>query len=438
MKLAVVGLGKMGLSLAGCFARKGFDVTGVDVSPQVVQAVNAGRAPFFEPGLDDLLRASSERLVATHDLEKAVSNSSATFILVPSPVNDSGALGTEILLDVAEGLGRALKEEDEFHLVAVMSTATPGTMEGVIIPTLEACSGKLCGKDFGLCYSPVLVALGSVIRDIFEPDLVLAGESDPHSGEMLTSIYDRLCENRPRFARMSLVDAEIAKLAINSYLATKVSFANFLARVCQEVPGANVDAVTAGLGLDGRIGGKYLTGAISFGGPCLPRDNQALSRFAESLGVTATLPAAASLENSESFRSLIRLIESHLPEGGTVGFLGLAFKPDTHVIEDSPGILAAEDLSAKGTRVIAYDPVALDNARSHLGDRIEYGSTAEDVVERADVVVVTTPWNEFAHIEPRAFERSGTPRVVVDCWRALDAAKLAEVTLYIPLGVGAH
>jgi UDPglucose 6-dehydrogenase len=436
MKLTVVGLGKLGLPFAACLASRGFEVVGVDASDDVVAAVNKAKPPHFEPGLEQLLQETSGRLHATNDLERATTGSAATLILVPSPAESSGALGNEVLLSVAAELGRALKTTDDFHLVSVMSTVMPGAMQGAVIPALEAASGKRCGRDFGVCYSPELVALGSVIRDILQPGLLLVGESDARSGDLLAGIYERLCESAPTIARLSLVDAEIAKLAINAYLATKVSFGNSLARFCQTMPGADVDAVTETLGLDDRIGARYLKGAAGYGGPCLPRDNRALMLAAQISGLEMPLQTGAAQENAENIRSLVSEVLSHLPEGGTVGILGFAFKPDTHVIEEAPGLQLAETLIAEGVRVVGYDPEALPNVRDALADRIGYARDAAETVAVADVVVIATPWKEFKSIPASVFQRAEEPRAVIDCWRLLADVGLEESCRYIPLGIG--
>lgn len=435
--VAVIGLGKLGAPLAACLASKGFQVVGVDVSESAVGAINAGRSPVFEPGLDELIDGAQQNLSATLDYQEAVAASQATFILVPTPSDDDGSFSNRFVLEAAAAIGRVLRDKDEYHVVVVTSTVMPGTTEREVIPALEEASGKRCGEAFGVCYNPEFIALGSVIRDMLNPDAVLIGESDRKAGDLLESIYERLCDNDPPVSRMNLVNAELTKLSVNTFVTTKITFANFIARLCEQLPGANVDVVSSALGLDSRIGRKYLTGAIGYGGPCFPRDNMALSWLAEDVGVPATLARATDASNEEQIPQLIALIRSKLRDGGTVGILGLSYKPDTDVVERSQGLELAVELAQQGMNVVAWDPAATSNAARALGDApVHLSWSVEECIQDSDVLVLTTPWDEFLSIPAQLLEREGNKRVVIDCWRALDSEKYENVTDYVPLGVG--
>lgn len=454
-RISVIGLGKLGAPLAACFAWKGFPTIGVDLDPSKVKAVNRGVAPIYEPGLQELLSASQGRLIATEDYEEAIMNSDVSFIVVPTPSDDRGAFSLRYVLEAARHIGDALRKKDAYHLVVVTSTVMPGATEGEVKPVLEIRSGKRCGFDFGLCYSPEFIALGSVIHDFLNPDFILIGESDSRSGEMLAHLYKCVCQNDPPVARMNFVNAELTKLAVNSYVTTKISFANMLARICERLPGADVDVVTAALGLDSRIGRRYLKGAIGYGGPCFPRDNIALATLARSLGAPAILAETTDKFNRQQVEWLAALVKSRLSEGGRVGILGLAYKPNSDVVEESQGLLLARALVERGVGVIAYDPVAMENARKALQtarvversdqsdvffDRrssaeIIFASSAEECVAQSDVVVVTTAWEEFKRLTPTQFMRHSPPRVVIDCWRLFQGMEQRDGVTYLPLGV---
>jgi UDPglucose 6-dehydrogenase len=199
-----------------------------------------------------------------------------------------------------------------------------------------------------MCYNPEFIALGSVIRDFLNPDFVLIGESDERSGQVLEGIYRQVCENDPPIVRMNFINAELTKLAVNTFVTTKISFANMLARICERLPGADVDVVTRALGLDSRIGAKYLKGAVSYGGPCFPRDNLALIATARKVGAPADIAEATDRFNRWQVGWLADLVWAYLPEGGVVGILGLAYKPNTDVVEESVGLLLAGELGARG------------------------------------------------------------------------------------------
>jgi UDPglucose 6-dehydrogenase len=418
MRIAVVGLGKLGAPLAGVLASKGNDVLGIDVNPEAVRRLEEGVAPVQEPGLQDLVTANAERLSATTDVE-AAAGCDVTILLVPTPSDERGAFTNAFLLDAIERVGRGLAGRDDYHVVAVASTVMPGSCDAELRPALEQASDRQVGSSLGLCYSPEFIALGNVIRDMLEPDMVLIGQSDARAGDVLEALYARVCENDPPFRRMSLVNAELTKIAVNTYVTMKISFANTLADLCERLPGADVESVTDALGLDTRIGGKYLRGAIAYGGPCFPRDNKAFAELARELGAEARLAEATDSINEEQVHRLKRIVQTHARDNDAVGILGLTYKPDTPVIEESPGLALAE-LLADGTRdVNVFDPVATEAAAEQLGGSVQGCATAEELLERSDIVVIATPWPEFANLPLDRFVEQGRRRIIIDCWRLL-------------------
>ena len=336
MRIAVVGLGKLGAPLAAVMASKGNEVLGVDVNPEAVRLLNEGLAPVEEPGLQELVTASRDRLSATTDLA-AAADADVSILLVPTPSDERGAFSNEHLLAAIDEIGRGLAGRDEYHVVVVGSTVMPGSCDAVIRPALESASGRRVGETLGLCYSPEFIALGNVIRDMLEPDMVLIGESDARAGDVHERLYAGVCENDPPFRRMSLVNAELTKIAVNTYVTMKISYANALADMCERLPGADVEAVTDALGLDTRIGRKYLRGAIAYGGPCFPRDNKAFGVLARDLGAEPLLAEATDAVNVAQTDRLARVVQSRLEPGSAVGILGLAYKPDTGVDRGEPG-----------------------------------------------------------------------------------------------------
>lgn len=436
MNLSVIGLGKLGSPMAACFAAKGFRVIGVDVVEQAVARLNAGQAPVVETGLQALLDRTEGRLSATTDLRQAVLDTDVSFVIVPTPSLPSGEFSLEFVLQAAEEIGRAIGEKASRHVVVLTSTVMPGATQGQLQPVLERASGKQCPRDFGLCYSPEFIALGSVIRDYLRPDFVLIGESDAESGERLSQVYHRVCENNPPIRRMSFVNAELTKLAVNTFVTTKISYANLLAEICERLLGGNVDEVTQALGLDQRIGNKYLKGATAFGGPCFPRDNRAMIRLAESLDVAASLPSATDAINSRQVPRLRELTLAALPPGGTAGVLGLAYKPDTNFVEKAPGLQLAQELLDAGVSVCGYDPLAGANAAAVLEGGFRRLASAAEVARAADVVVVTQPCGEFKQLTVADVARTSRPLTVIDCWRVL-SADVRAACRYLGLGTEA-
>lgn len=435
MRAAVVGLGKLGSPLAAVLASQGFEVIGVDVNEHYVAAINDGRAPVDEPRLQEMLDRAGGRLSASTDLAAAVAQTDVTFIIVPTPSKANGLFSLKYVLEAAERIGTGLRRHTGFHLVVLTSTVMPGDTEGTLLPALEAASGKVCGRDFGLCYHPEFIALGNVVNNLLAPDFVLIGQSDPRSGDMLAGISRTVCTNDPPIASMAIVNAEITKISVNTYVTTRISYANMLSQLCARIPGADADVVTNAMGLDTRIGRKYMRGAVSYGGPCFPRDNKAFASLARSLGVAALIAEATDAVNALQVDHLLQIIEAHRPRGGTVGILGLSYKPDTGVIEESAGIKVAHRLAGRGVPVAVYDPKAMPTARAVLDGAVAFADSAADCASRADVLVIATPWAEFRALSPADLKPGGRP-TVIDCWRLLSREAFGEPCTYITVGTG--
>jgi UDPglucose 6-dehydrogenase len=434
--VSVIGLGKLGAPMAAAMAARGLRVIGVDADTHKVTSVNECRSPVFEPGLPQMLHSARGRLTATTDIEEAVRATQITFIVVATPSEPNGGFSLKHVLPVCEAIGRALRSKTEFHLICLTSTVLPGTTGGPVWEALERGSGKQGGRDFGLCYSPEFIALGSVIRDFLNPDFLLIGESDPSSGAMLESLYHQVCENRPQVARMNFVNAELAKLAVNTYITTKISFANMLARICEHLPKANVDVVTKAIGFDSRIGGKYLKGAISYGGPCFPRDNLALTYLARELGAPADIAETTHRFNSSQVFWLADTVQQMAAPGETIGILGLTYKPDTDVVEQAAGILLAQELARRDVPLAVFDPAGPRSVCAPLGDQARFTATSKECIALSSVVVLATPWPEFIMIPAIDWARHNPPRTVVDCWRAFPHLSTADGVRYLSLGTG--
>ena len=436
MRISVVGLGKLGAVLAAVLAEKDFHVIGVDLDQACVAAVNSGATPVDEPGLDALIKKNCQRLSATTDCQDAVVSTDVTFIVVPTPSEERGGFSLKHVLKTVEQIGLGLRRKTGFHLVVLSSTVLPGSMDGAVRPLLETISGKECGRDFGLCYNPEFIALGTVIRDFCNPDLVLIGEWDENSGRILEGIHRRICESHPTIARMSFVNAELTKLCINTYVTLKISYANMLAALCEKLPGADVDVVTAALGADTRIGPKYLKGGLGYGGPCFPRDNIAFTALARDIGAQAPLSEVTDHLNRQLAIRLSDRVASMLQAGQTAGVLGLSYKPLTNVVEESQGLMLAQHLSERGVRVVVYDPEAMGNARKVLGSGVTFAPSMEQCAAEAHVLAITTPWDQFRALKPAHLRQCDGGAVVLDCWRILRPEDFESGARYMTLGLG--
>ena len=432
--VSIIGLGKLGGSMAAGMASRGLNVVGVDVSRQAVDAVNAGRAPVQETGLGEMIAANRERIRATLNTTEAVQQSDISFVIVPTPSDERGAFTLQYASYAFKALGQALKEKEGYHVIVLTSTVLPGATRHGLLPILEKESGKKCGPDFGLCYNPEFIALGSVIRDFLNPDFYLLGQFDDRSGDMLEEVHHRVSENAAPVKRMTIENAELAKIAVNSYVTMKISFANMLADFCENIPGGDVDVVSDALGMDKRIGRKYLTGGFGFGGPCFPRDNVALNFMGEELGVDSRLLATNDDYNRSLSKRYVQRLQAELPKGANVAVLGLAYKALSHVIEESPGIHLCRALSEAGYRVIGHDNLAAPYAETVLKMSALVTSDLDQALADADVVLITTGDKDYLSLTAEQLLKDRSKIIVVDFWRALPRLATDSRIHYIPVG----
>ncbi|MDP6448668.1 MAG: nucleotide sugar dehydrogenase [Dehalococcoidales bacterium] len=435
--ISIIGIGKLGLCVAACLAASGYRVIGVDKDPVTIKAVNQGQSPIYEPGLAELMQGLSAHLSATDDYKYAIENSDITFMVVPTPSEKGGGFSTRYVEAASREIAANLKNKPGFHLVVLTSTVLPGDTDNVIKYLLEEVSGKKCGVDFGLCYSPEFIALGSVIRDFTNPDVVLIGESDPRSGDLLSKIYMMVCENHPPVVRGTIYNAEVAKIALNSYVTMKISFANTLAEICERIPGGDVDMVSRALGFDSRIGRKYLSGGTSYGGPCFPRDNKAFSSFIKRIGGNARLAETTDQVNNEQISRVIDLIKQQLGDinGKKVAILGLTYKTNTDVIEESASMAMARALGREGAAVAVCDPAGMENARKVLGKSVEYAGSAGRCLEGAEFAILAMPWDEFKNLRPEDFTGAMKTPKLLDCWRVYDRLEFGKKLEYFAIGL---
>lgn len=434
MDIAVIGLGKLGAPLAALLASAGHRVLGIDRNPAAVAAINAGRAPVAEPGLQDCIDAAGPRLRASTDFA-GIAGCALSYVIVPTPSGPDGRFSNRHVLAAIEEIGAALRGSDAYHVVNITCTVMPGSTGGEIRAALERASGRRVGPGFGLTYNPEFIALGSVIHDMRHPDMLLIGAEDARAADVLETAYRAVVQGDPPARRLSWIDAEIAKIAVNTFVTTRISYANMLAEICEALPGADARAVTRALGQDSRIGPKYLTPALGYGGPCFPRDNVALAALAEGLGVGAEIAQATDRINRRQAARIAGLAERLAPAGAAVAVLGLAYKPATPVVEESQGVEIARLLSASGRRVLVSDPLALEGAMQVLGTGAEACADPQAAIAAAEAVVIATPAPEYAALPASCFAAGGRSRLVLDCWRVLPPG-VAEVAQVVYPGHG--
>lgn len=438
MNISVAGLGKLGSPLAAVLASKGYNVIGIDLNAEFVDKINRGIAPIEEPQLQELITKHKDRLRATLSYEDAILHSDVTFVIVPTPSDETGLFSNKYLLSSLQTIGKVLSQKQTYHLVVITSTVTPGSTAGELQQTLETYSKRSVGDLLGLCYNPEFIALGTVVQNMLFPDMILLGQSDDRAGDMLESIYRSVCVNHPPIRRMNLINAEITKLAVNTYVTTKISYANMIADICDQLPGADACIVTQSVGLDSRIGKKNLIPAIGYGGPCFPRDNIALATLAENLGANADLAIATQKTNIHQNTRLLQYVEKYSPSM-KVGILGLAYKSGTYVVEESQGIALANLLTEKGYSVSVYDPMAGKEAIPHLPSQIKNTSSIKSCIQNCDTLIIIIPWPEFKkQLQSEDLQSHIVKKTIIDCWRILDRSKFADICNLIYIGCGSN
>jgi UDPglucose 6-dehydrogenase len=390
MKIAIVGTGYVGLVAGACFAENGNDVTCVDKDAAKVRLLRRGRMPIYEPGLEEMVQRNTAegRLVFTTVLNKAVRQSSIIFIAVGTPQGEDGSADLQHVLAVARDVGRAM---NEYKVIVDKSTVPVGTAARV-----RELIGRETTHPFSVVSNPEFLKQGAAIEDFLKPDRVVIGAEDTRAAEIMRELYAPFTRTGAPVMVMDCASAELSKYAANALLATRISFMNEVANVC-EAFGANIDEVRKAIGSDRRIGSSFLFAGVGYGGSCFPKDVKAILKFAADKGYDfETLRAVESVNQRQKGR-LVAKMQTHFGNlsGKTIALWGLAFKPRTDDMREAPAITIVERLLAAGARVQAYDPEAGKVARGLFGTRIQLADKSYEALKGADALAVVTEWNEF-------------------------------------------
>lgn len=438
LAISVVGTGYVGLSTAVCFASRGYKVIASTYDVDKIRLINDKVPPFYEPMLTELLTSGIEsgNLKAIYGREEAILNTDVTFVTVGTPELADGSVDLTFVRKACVEIGRALRKKDGYHLVAIKSTVTPGTTNEVVKPILEVASGKPAGRDFALCMTPEFLRQGSSIYDTFNPDRVIIGEHDETSGDALYDLFQEFYDNNVPIVRMNLASAEMVKYASNAFLATKISFANELANVCEKLDDVDVNHVMAGVGLDGRINPKFLNAGAGFGGSCLPKDVKALVSVAKAVGCKTPLLSSVLDVNEAQPLHVADLAISTLGRvtGKKVALLGLSFKPDTDDIREAPSLKIARRLMDKGAVVYAFDPAVTHIEGPNFED-LTCASSIAECLQGAHCCILVTEWEQFKCLEPEDFIKNMSEPVLIDARRIYDTEKFSRKLHFLAVGL---
>jgi UDPglucose 6-dehydrogenase len=443
MKISIVGTGYVGLVTGACLAERGLHVTCVDIDPDRVAALNRAESPIFEEGLDELLRRNVGRsLRATTNLTEAVIDSDATLIAVGTPFNGE-EIDLTAVLRAARQIGAAIARKSTYHVVVVKSTVVPGTTDRHVLPALEEASGKRAGTDFGVAMNPEFLSEGEAVHDFMFPDRLVLGGIDEQSIQALERLYASYPDDVPRL-RTNTRTAEMIKYASNSLLATLISFSNEVANLGAAIGGIDAVEVLRGVHLSQYFRGRnaeglppitaFLAAGCGFGGSCLPKDVSALIAHGRQVGSPMPLLESVIQVNHKQPIRTVELLKKRWPslDGIRVAVLGLAFKPGTSDVRESPAFPIIRELLNQRALVGAYDPVATHEARKVLPEpRVRYHESLDAALADVDAVVVVTPWKEFAGVPARLNGRQH-PVVLVDARRAFEKD---SIPLYEGIGL---
>jgi UDPglucose 6-dehydrogenase len=391
MNISIIGTGYVGLVAGVCFAKKGNKVACVDVDQSKVDKINQKIPPIYEEGLQELLNETinSGNLWSTIDIRNSVLNSEITFIAVGTPPKADGSADLSYIYQAAKGIGEALRDKNAYHVIVVKSTVIPGTTDS-LIPIIEAASGKKCNVNFGMAMNPEFLKEGFAIEDFMVPDRVVVGVSELRVADVLKKAYGPF--KAPIVFMSATKAAEMVKYTSNSLLATKISFANEMGDICKKI-GVDVYEVMHAVGMDRRLGPYFLEAGPGFGGSCFPKDVHAIIAVAKSIGFNPKLlNAVLEVNHDQPYRVMDLARKKGLR--ANIAVLGLAFKPGTDDIRETPAITIIQEILKEGKHVIAYDPQAMDNMRK-LFPSIEYAKSAKEAIDKSEMVIIVTHWDEF-------------------------------------------
>ena len=396
MKIAIVGTGYVGLVSGACFAEMGADVTCIDVDKCKIEKLRSGQIPIYEPGLEELVarNVADGRLHFSTELGECLDQVEIVFSAVGTPPDEDGSADLRYVLEVAREFGRKI---NRYTLLVTKSTVPVGTAQRVKQAVAEELAARGVEVEFDVASNPEFLKEGDAIDDFMKPDRVVVGVESERAKQLMERLYKPFMMNNYRMIFTDVASAEMIKYAANSMLATRISFMNDIANLC-EIVGADVNMVRKGIGADARIGSKFLYAGCGYGGSCFPKDVKALIRTAEQKGYRMRVLEAVEAVNERQKGILYEKFEREFDgevEGRCVAMWGLSFKPETDDMREAPSLVLIERLLAAGCRVRVFDPIAMDEARRRLGDRVEYCASKYDALEGTDALMIVTEWKQF-------------------------------------------
>ena len=429
-KISVIGLGFVGLSLAVVNAQKGFDTIGIDIDNKKLTNLRNGNLAFYEIKLEEFLRNSirKKKIIFSNKISSII-DTDITFVTVGTPTKN-GKIDLSQVQKVVSEVAKVLSKKKQSHLVVVKSTIVPTTTNDVILPKLQHL------RNVRLAVNPEFLREGTAVQDLLEPHLIVIGEQDKQAGDALVKYYKSFYKKLPEILRTNFITAELIKYSNNAFLATKISFINSIANICQNFPMADVTIIANAIGKDPRIGPLFLNVGPGFGGSCLPKDLSALIAFSKNFGDTNILLKAVQQVNKTQPDKIIRILKQMnvLRKNKIISVLGLAFKKNTDDVRESVSVPLIEKLLDYGLSIKVHDPMATQNFTKLFHDRITYCKTIKDCLRNSDCCIVMTDWDEYKKLQPADFKNLRVPNVI-DSRRVFDPSKFSKIN-FRAIGLG--
>ncbi len=436
MKIGIIGLGFVGLSFASVLSSKGFDIIGIDVDKEKLETIKSGKSPFFEPKIEETLQnALQKKLMLSNKIKDAVNNCDLIFVTVGTPMTLDGNIDLRIILDVCKKIGDSISKTQNNPNIIIKSTVIPGTTINKIKKKLELASHKKEGEGFTLITNPEFLREGRAIEDTINPHLIVIGSNSKKSSEKLRKFYKKMYGEKIAIIITNNTTAELIKYANNSFLATKISFINNIANLCQTLPGTNVDIIAKAIGIDPRIGQQFLNAGPGYGGSCLPKDVQAMMIFQKKMCQESVLLNAVHQTNILQISKIINLIEKSIGDikNKQISILGLSFKEKSDDIRESTSIKLIKILLKKQAKIKVHDPKAIKNTKTIFGNKISYNDKVKDALNGTHCTVIMTPWKQYSNLRNSDFDTM-KKKIIIDTRRILNLNN--NNLTYIGLGIG--
>lgn len=430
--VSILGIGRLGSSMSAAFASKNVVVKAYDIDQNIIKKINLGNPPVYEPGLKEFYIKFHNRISGFDSVEECIEGTDITFVVTPTPSLPNGSFSLQYINKSFKDIALFIKKKRKFHLIVLVSTVLPGSFSNFLIKTLEIYSGKKINLDFGVVYNPAFIALGSVMKNFLDPDFILIGSNEKKSTNIIKKFYKKIL-SKPNFKEMNILSAELTKLVLNTYITTKITYINMVSNVLDKLSidknESDIDKISEALGSDTRIGNKYITAGIGYGGPCFPRDNDALQYISKKFRMNFNIASLTHNYNKFCWIRPLQKIKKYLKKNCNVCIVGIAYKEGSNVIEESQGLKIAKMLSKKTKNVYCYDPLAKYIDKKDFINNLILTNDLELAIKKSKIIIIAGKLTKIKKVNKNFLKN----KIILDYWRMLKNKDMKPKE-YIALG----